>query len=289
MKHAIDPKVDCVFKAVLGAAENRNLLIHFLNAVLAAELATPLVDVTLLNPYNERETLDDKLSIVDVKARDREGQLFQIEVQLSIYGNLLARMLYTWCDIYSQQLASGQGYAELRPTYSIWLLADRLLSEPDYIRDYKPRDRQGRSLVDHGGIWICELAKLPERSIANETERWLRFFKEGEHLDDEALPAWMQTEEMQQAMGTVRQFSEKERKYHAYQARLNYLREQQSIQAELAQAKQMAEQVQREKERERQEKEQARRSEEQERQEKEAALAEIERLKAALAKQQGDS
>ena len=42
--------------------------------------------------------------------------------------------------------------------------------------------------------------------IANETERWLRFFKDGEHLDDEALPAWMQTEEMQQAMGTVRQF-----------------------------------------------------------------------------------
>ena len=92
----------------------------------------------------------------------------------------------------------------------------------------------------------------------------------------------MQTEEMQQAMGTVRQFSEKERKYHAYQARLNYLREQQSIQAELAQAKQMAEQVQRERERERQEKER-------ERQDKEAALAEIERLKAALAKQQGDS
>ena len=136
-----------------------------------------------------------------------------------------------------------------------------------------------------------------------ETERWLRFFKDGEHLDDEALPAWMQTEEMQQAMGTVRQFSEKERKYHAYQARLNYLREQQSIQAELAQAKQMAEQVQRERERERQEKEQARRneeqarrseeqarrSEEQARQDKEAALAEIERLKAALAKQQGDS
>jgi len=35
MKHSIDPKIDCVFKALLGAEANRRLLIHFLNAVLA--------------------------------------------------------------------------------------------------------------------------------------------------------------------------------------------------------------------------------------------------------------
>jgi hypothetical protein len=27
MKHRIDPKIDCVFKVILGAEENRNLLI----------------------------------------------------------------------------------------------------------------------------------------------------------------------------------------------------------------------------------------------------------------------
>ncbi|WP_295623182.1 PD-(D/E)XK nuclease family transposase, partial [uncultured Lamprocystis sp.] len=34
MDHPIDPKTDCVFKALLGAEDNRNLLIHFLNATL---------------------------------------------------------------------------------------------------------------------------------------------------------------------------------------------------------------------------------------------------------------
>jgi hypothetical protein len=34
MKHHIDPKIDCVFKALLGAEDNRNLLVHFLNAIL---------------------------------------------------------------------------------------------------------------------------------------------------------------------------------------------------------------------------------------------------------------
>ena len=71
MKHRIDPKVDCVFKALLGSDENRNLLVHFLNAVLATELRAP-IDVEILNPHNDKEYSDDKLSIVDVKARDTE-------------------------------------------------------------------------------------------------------------------------------------------------------------------------------------------------------------------------
>ena len=69
MHHPIDPKIDCVFKALLGAEYNRALLIHFLNAILGPELPAPITAVEILNPYNEREFLDDKLSIVDIKAR----------------------------------------------------------------------------------------------------------------------------------------------------------------------------------------------------------------------------
>ncbi|RKT45915.1 PD-(D/E)XK nuclease-like transposase [Thiocapsa rosea] len=49
-----------------------NLLVHFLNALLAEDLEAPVAEVDILNPYNERETLDDKLTIVDVKARDQQ-------------------------------------------------------------------------------------------------------------------------------------------------------------------------------------------------------------------------
>ena len=33
MKHRIDPKIGCMFEALLEAKANRRLLIHFLNAV----------------------------------------------------------------------------------------------------------------------------------------------------------------------------------------------------------------------------------------------------------------
>ena len=58
--------------------------------------------------------------------------------------------------------------------------------------------------------------------------------KTGNSLNDEQeLPDWMNTQEMRQAMGTLRQFSEKDKNYFAYQARQNYLRQQMTVYGEL--------------------------------------------------------
>ena len=91
-------------------------MIHFLNAVLAGELAALIAEVEILDPYNEREFLDDKLSIVDVKARDLAGRLYQIEIQLLNVPNLPARILYGWADLYSAQLQGGDCFiVQVRP------------------------------------------------------------------------------------------------------------------------------------------------------------------------------
>ena len=104
-------------------------------------------------------------------------------------------------------------------------------------------------------------------------------------------------------MKTLKLFSDKERDYHAYQARQNYLREQRTIQIERDEDLREMERIKQEKERIEQEKEQIQHDMEQaqqdlqrERLEKQAALhreedalqreksaqAEIERLKALL-------
>ena len=135
--------------------------------------------------------------------------------------------------------------------------------------------------------------------------QWLlKFFREGEQLNDATpLPEWMNTEEMRQAMNTLRQFSEKERNYHLYQARQDYLRQQRTIQKEMeaavqekaaalqreaaAQQREAAAQQReaaalQEKDAALQEKDAAQQREAAALQEKDAALAEIERLKALL-------
>ena len=112
-------------------------------------------------------------------------------------------------------------------------------------------------------------------TVHTEQERWLKFFVEGERLDEARLPEWMQTEEMKQAMSTLQGFSDQERAYHRYQARQDYLRQQKSIENRLLALLAEAEQA-------RAAEEQAKAAEARERAEKEAALAEIARLKAQL-------
>ncbi len=108
MRNKIRPMVDCVFKAIFGKKENRNLLINFLNAVLGLKEGKRVAEVTILNPYNEREFESGKLSIVDVKARDESGRTFQVEVQISVYSWLANRMLHNWACIYHPQLTEGR-------------------------------------------------------------------------------------------------------------------------------------------------------------------------------------
>jgi predicted transposase/invertase (TIGR01784 family) len=296
MYRPIDPKVDCVFKTLLGSDDRRDLLIHFLNALLGDELLAPVTAVEILNPYNERETLDDKLTVVDVKARDAAHRRFQIEIQLLVFPDLSPRILYTWADLYRQQLRRGQDYSELQPTYAIWLLDQTLFTDRlEYAHRFRMSDEEGRLLIDHGSIHVYELNKLPPERVETAADRWLKFLLEGERLAPDRLPDWMQSPIMRQAMSTLSAFSEKERDYHRYQSRQEALRVQRAIQRTLEEAHAKAEEAnakaeaeRQAKEAERQAKEAERQAKEAERQAKEEALAEVARLQALLSQRDGN-
>ena len=180
------------------------------------------------------------------------------------------------------QLKKGDGYDLLKPAYSLWLLGEALRTDiKEALHRFRLQDEKQRTLVEHGGIWVVELSKCTIDVVRTERDRWLKFFVEGERLDDARLPAWMHTEEMQQAMSTLQAFSEQERAYHRYQARQDYLRQQKSIEHYWQRLRADVAHERAEKARERAEKEVAL-VEKRERAEKEMALAEIERLNALI-------
>jgi len=145
------------------------------------------------------------------------------------------------------------------------------------------RDEQGHTLTPHGGIWLLELKKFNANQVETEDQRWLKFFKDGERLNDEALPDWMITQEMKQAMSTLSTFSEKDQQYYQYQARQEYLREQRTIQSELELANKREALALHEKKVAEQEMKAAILREEETKEQVILALAEVERLKALLA------
>ena len=90
----IDPKVDYAFKKLFGSEANKLLLLALLNAVLRAFIAAPIDDLDILNPFNDKDILDDKLSILDIKARDRNGHLYNIEMEMAAAKAYPKRILY---------------------------------------------------------------------------------------------------------------------------------------------------------------------------------------------------
>ena len=92
MRIGIRPINDFAFKKIFGTEANKLSLISLLNAVLC--LSVPIVDVTIVNPYNMQDFLDDKLSILDIKAVDLNGAIYDIEMQLTIFEWLVQRILF---------------------------------------------------------------------------------------------------------------------------------------------------------------------------------------------------
>ena len=62
----VTPTVDYAFKHVFGRERTIPILMSVLDSVLAPAPGRRLLCLELLNPFNPKEALDDKLSILDI-------------------------------------------------------------------------------------------------------------------------------------------------------------------------------------------------------------------------------
>jgi predicted transposase/invertase (TIGR01784 family) len=121
MTNMINPRVDVAFKKIFGVEENKDLLISLINSIVSQE--DQVDHIELLNPYNERNYSKDKLSILDIKARNKiTNTYFLIEMQLADETDYHQRSLYSWARVYSNQLSSGYDYEVLKKTIAIHIL-----------------------------------------------------------------------------------------------------------------------------------------------------------------------
>src|SRR5438105_2057896 len=90
----IDPKVDYAFKHLFGRESSQAILIDVLDSVLLPPPDGQIRELEILNPFNPKEALDDKLSILDIKARDQSGRHFNIEMQMLAFRAYDKRIVY---------------------------------------------------------------------------------------------------------------------------------------------------------------------------------------------------
>jgi hypothetical protein len=80
--------------------ENKLALISLLNAILT--LPVPIVDVTIENPCNFQDFQNDKLSILDIRAVDQRGAIYDVEMQFSTHSGLVKRIVFYGCESHAR-------------------------------------------------------------------------------------------------------------------------------------------------------------------------------------------
>ena len=94
-------------------------------------------------------------------------------------------------------------------------------------------------LSNHLDIHILQLPFFQtDKSIKDDKDRWLYFFKEGQNLELDNLPENLKTKEIVKAMETLNHFSNDQKAYLLYQDRLEATRVASTWQSLLKQEKQ---------------------------------------------------
>ena len=229
--------LDPVIKRLFATEGNKDILLGFLNAILDHIGCHRAVSIELVPPRNPRISKEDKETEVDVRAKDADGRIFQIEVQLDPGGPLTKRMIYGASVLYASTINKGDSYAQLKPVISIWLLRGRLPHNngpQNPVSVYRLRDEDGKILHDYPVIVVIELQNWTNNAnFKEELELWLYFFVHGKELSlADELPPFLQKEVFVKAVDEIKRFNDSLARRLAYNSRMDKLSWRRSIEEE---------------------------------------------------------
>jgi len=228
----IDPTVDYVFRKIFGDPKNSVALIHLLNSVL--ELVSPIVEVTILNPFVEKDYDDDKMVVLDIKARETDGRWLNIEMQTTITTGLRNRLVYYASCLYSNQLQESESFTQLRPVISICFLSSVMFKQAnsEHLRFSLCDLRHGLELTDHFQIHIVELPKYTDDKTTVRTapglSQWAFFLKSAQHLSVEELRSFFEEAAFQPAIGVLEMVARIPEQRHRHDSQLKAIRDYES-------------------------------------------------------------
>ena len=194
-----------------------------LDSVLNPPPGHHIREIELLNPFNPKEALDDKLSILDIKARDEIGRQFNIEMQMLAFPHYPKRILYYACKLHQQQFHEGHDYLELMPTVSISFLNHIWFPQmPDHHLCFRLLERTHHSpLTDDLEFHILELPKFTKSAgaLTSGLDIWLYFLRHAEMMDTEAVPPALQQPLVLRAFEELKMLTQTDLERERYEAR----------------------------------------------------------------------
>ncbi|HOG64021.1 MAG TPA: Rpn family recombination-promoting nuclease/putative transposase [Spirochaetota bacterium] len=229
----IKPWADIFIRYLFGRQANEKLLLSFTNAVLEDSGIPTIVALEIKNPFNLAEELLTKESILDIKATDENGTIYDIEVQTGgdpFYRN---RSLYYWAKNYGGQLDRGDEYAELKPVICINILNFVLIKELPAMHTcfmLLEKDNPDYVLTRHCMLHFLELPKMnKKKNFSNNLERWLTFLK-SEGQEEETMKVIINDDAIfAKAHEEYKTFTQDDRMRELYEAREKALKDRNTL------------------------------------------------------------
>jgi predicted transposase/invertase (TIGR01784 family) len=206
----INPRVDIAFKKIFGVEGNEDLLISLINSIVSSE--DQVSEVTLLNPYNAKSFMTDKLSILDIKAKSLQGKRFNIEMQLTDEADYDKRALYYWAKIYTEQLKKSENYSKLEKAIGIHILNFTSIHESaKYHNEFHITEKDsGFRYFNNLELHTIELSKFINNTdetfmeilgkMKTALDMWSAFLMRNDLFDVDNLPKELDNPDLKKAM-----------------------------------------------------------------------------------------
>jgi predicted transposase/invertase (TIGR01784 family) len=176
-------KNDFIFQKIFGQNEHKEILLSLLNSILNLQAEQKLTDIEIIeNTKLQKEYPDDRLGILDIRAKLLTGELVNIEIQLANKYDMERRTLFYWSKLFYGQLKSGQTFRELKKTITINIIDFNYIKLEPYHTFFQLREKGQKDyqLTDLLEIHFIELPKFRKvrPDLNNPLDRWLLFIED---------------------------------------------------------------------------------------------------------------
>ena len=180
---------DYVFKRIFGKKGNEDITRSFIEAVTSEYYEDINLEDT---PILERDLLENKMGILDVKVVANEINDIDIEMQVTKSEHIAERILWYWAKMYASSIEKGEGYSSTKRAICIMIAdfkVERLKEIENYHTKWNIREEEKKDIIltDKLEIHIIELAKLKDKDSKEKLKECCKFIKAPESVEEATM------------------------------------------------------------------------------------------------------
>ena len=179
---------DYFMRYMFAKEGHEGILKNLINSVRLDYNQEPFEEVKVLNTFNLKETINDKQSIVDVRAVTKTGETVLIEIQRIGNQSFVYRSLYYWSKAYVANLRNNEKYNDLKQVIVINILDFNLLKDINKEHScYVIKELEtNHILTNHLEMHFLELQKYlsSNSNLKDDLDAWFYFLTSKEKMED---------------------------------------------------------------------------------------------------------